>query len=207
MSYFLNGCVISIRRAEWTSRVPNYRGVASALWWPLTQHAKQDRRAGELTEALKTRWLTQPVDWLRPQASDDLDFIRSYVATCDELQLGPLYALVCASPEKLDAVPTWLKALQAVCDRVGIDVGYPHGEYSFVDDDFFSANLGLFEFLTTQLNDRGLFDRSEDAEEFMRLHQAANDRGANLEMLEGASPIELWEDSDLSQLRRILKQY
>jgi hypothetical protein len=41
----------------------------------------------------------------------------------------------------------------------------------------------------------------------MRLHQAANDRGANLETLDGVTPVELWEDSDLSRLRRVLEQY
>ena len=207
MSCFLNGCVIVTRRVGWESRVPNYRGVASASWWPLQQHAKRDRRARELTDALQARWLTQPVEWLRPQATDDLDFIRSYVATCDDLQVGPLYAIVCASPEKLDSIPTWLRALQATCERVGIDVSYPHGEYSFVDDDFFPANPGIFEFLATHLNDHGLFNRSESAEEFMRLHQAANDRGANLEVLEGVTPVEIWEDSDLSRLRQILRKY
>lgn len=207
MSYLLNGGVVAVRRKKSTSRIPEYRGVESTLWWPLHQHAERDGRARELTEALRMRWLTQPVEWVRPHASDDLDFLRSYVARCDDLQIGSLCAVVCGSPEAPDPPPPWLTALRAACEYMGIDITYPDGSYSFVDDDFVPANAEIFEFLKHHLNDRGLFDGAGDAVEFMRLHQAANDRGANLETLEGVTAVELWEDADLSKLRAILKQY
>ncbi|MEY2934448.1 MAG: hypothetical protein RL033_5197, partial [Pseudomonadota bacterium] len=63
---------------------------------------------------------------------------------------------------------------------MGVDVTYPSGSYSFVDDDFFPENGDIFEFLKGHSNQCGLLDNAEDVREFMRLHQLANDRGANL---------------------------
>jgi hypothetical protein len=98
-------------------------------------------------------------------------------------------------------------ALQGECLHLGIDVTYPDGSYSFVDDDFSAARGDIFEFLKGHVNHCGLLDNAEDVREFMRLHQLANDRGANLETLaKDVGPVELWEDADLSRTRRILAQ-
>jgi hypothetical protein len=184
----------------------NYRGAASALWWPLHLYAERDLGAREVTKALAVRWST-PFFEVAPQTTDDLGFIQSYLAVCDRLEVGPLSAVVCATPQGSEHTSPWLTELKETCERVGIDVTYPDGCYSFVEDDFAPAGEELFDFLRQHLNAHGLFDRAEGAEKFMRLHQAANDRGANLETLDGAFPVELWVDAGLSQFRRILKPF
>jgi hypothetical protein len=90
------------------------------------------------------------------------------------------------------------------CEYLGIDVTYASGSYSFVDGDSLSENARLSHFLQHRLNANGLLSSLDDAEEFLRLHQRANDDGANLETLDGAIALELWEDGDLSRLRRAL---
>jgi hypothetical protein len=205
VSYALDGVVIAVPRAGWTSRIPNYRGVAATSWWPLEQHAKRDQRAKELSGVLSMRWVSGTGDWLKPHATTDLEFLRSYVEACDRLEIAPLRTLVCASPGAAEAAPEWLTGLQEGCDYLGIDVTYPDGGFSFVHDDFSPSNGEVLAFLKDRLNDRGLFNSEQDVNEFMRLHQAMNDRGANLETLDqDVYPVALWEDCDLSKLRAII---
>lgn len=201
-NYAPSGCVVLSRRDTWPISIPGYRGVCRGLWWPLREHAKADLVASRLTATLKRQFLEE-LGSSRPNVSTDAKLLRDYMEACVRLKVGPLFAFVCASPYP-GAAPDWLVALRDECEHIGIDVSYPTGSYSFVDGDFFEENAEIFAFLKSHLNGNGLFDNIEDAEQFMRLHQTANDRGANLETLDDVTPIELWEDHDLSCLRRVL---
>ncbi|MEO8179095.1 MAG: hypothetical protein ABI895_09705 [Deltaproteobacteria bacterium] len=81
---------------------------------------------------------------------------------------------------------------------------YASGSFSFINYDCGVENDELRQFLTHHLNANGLFASLADTQEFLRLHQKANDVDANLETLGGAIAVQLWEDSDGSRLRRAL---
>lgn len=163
-------------------------------------HCASTNRATALRENLAR----QP-DNRVPDALSDLDYVRVYIETCERLKLASIYCLICGSTASSEPQPDWLLQLRELSEPLGFDVIYPSGSYSFVNGDYFAEGSEIRAFLDRNLNDNGLLDSMDQVETFTRMHQAGVDRGANWETLDDASGVMLWEDEELSGLRRILR--
>ena len=199
-----SGCVIAHRLDTWPILDARYRGVCRGRWWPLGEH-REDAQARALTGVRENHLLTYSPTDLRVDSCTDLDYIRSYAEACDRLEIAPLYSLVCVALQANDAPVDWVENVRGQCIHLGVDVAYGSGSFSFINGDFGVEDDELARFLAIHLNDCGLFDSFDDAEEFMRLHQGALDRGVNLETLDDAMPIDLWEDRELIVVRNELR--
>lgn len=200
----ISGCVIVARGDTWPICDPRYRGVCRGTWWPLGAYEQTDRRSRELTTILASDVLGRPPADPSPDVSRDLEYLGSYVETCGSLGIQSLYALI-ASAKSSEPLSPWLSLLQQGCKHLGVDVAYSSGSYSFINGGCLAAQPAIAEFLQQTLNEFGLFDSFDDAESYLALYQAEIDRGVNLETLDGAVPIELWEDLRLSQLMNLLQ--
>ena len=198
-----DGCVVLHRLDTWPILEARYRGVCRGQWWPLGNQS-EDPQAKGLTEAREKDLLTWPPSEMRIDSCIDLAYVRSYVDVCDRLKIAPLYSLVCSSRHTDEASIEWIEELKYNSTHLGIDVAYGSGSFSFIIGDFGAEDDEIAKFLDEHLNDCGLFNTFAEAEAFMMVHQRALDRGVELEILDGAVPIDLWEDRDLLALRRKL---
>ena len=199
----VTGCVVLHRFDTWPILEPRYRGVCRGRWWPLCDRPS-DPPARALTDARERELLVWPPSDPRVDSCIDLYYLRSYVEVCDRLEIAPLDLLVCATRGG-DAFIDWVVELRDESSHLGIDVAYGSGSYSFINGDFSAEDDEIAGYLDEHLNDNGLFNSFAEAEGFMAVHQRALDRGVNLETLDGALPIDLWEDKELLGLRRRLR--
>jgi hypothetical protein len=201
IGYALNGYAILTARDTWPIRIPGYRGVCRGAWWPLREYERGDETARALSNALEGELLGQLSEPQLPDAIVDAQLLRKYSDAAAILNI-PLYGLLCASPVARASVPNWTRSLQKRCEYLGIDICYPSGSYSFLNGVSFVKDSALFEFMRANLNPNGLLSNPATASEFLRRYDGEVDRGANWETLEGAMPIELWHDPDLTQLKQ-----
>jgi len=120
------------------------------------------------------------------------------------LEIASLYALIGLVPGG-DAPVDWIEEVRAKSAHLGVDVAYGSGSYSFINGDLGAEDDEIAKFIAQHLNDNGLFNTFDEAEAFMALHQRALEHGVNLETLDDAMPIDLWEDRALLGLRRRLR--
>ena len=133
MALFLNGYVIGRSRHDWVPELSNYRGVESIEWWPLRN--LEDPSARLLTESIDGIAIRHPAYEMYPVASADEVLLERYHQSCSRLGVLPLQGMVCASPVKpLVPAPSWLSALRETLPFLGIDLAYPSGSYSFIQD-------------------------------------------------------------------------
>jgi hypothetical protein len=194
MTFFLNGCVVA-RAADGTSTKP--RGHTCGTWWPLEYHG--DAYASALSDHLDLL----AMEHSGPRVVADLGEVQEYVSACALGGVPDVRLLFCASPIRtVDPVPEWLTRAVAASTRLGVDVAYLSGTYSFLEE---AGQVGvpeLAEYVARRLNPAGLFDYEEDALGFIELYRTFESRHG-LELLDDdAAPIELWEDVRLSASAR-----
>ncbi len=199
----VSGCTLARRTDTWPILDAAYRGACRGAWWPLSGAADPEAKA--LTAAHDTRLLSTPPNEARVDASLDLGYLRAYVAVCDRLGIDGLLSFICVDLVAGPEPPAWLASVQRHCSRRGVDVIYGSGSFSFINGAFGARDEGLRALLSRSLNENRLFESFEAAHDFMAEYQAALDRGANLESLEDAMPVELWEDPELLALREALR--
>lgn len=197
------GCVVARREDTWPILYARYNGVCRGRWWPLSEQSA-DPQSRALTAVRENDLLMWDPGVPKVDCSSDLSYLRTYVEACERLAVAPLYALVCSSRDD-DAPIEWLEDLRGDCAHLGVDLAYGSGSFSFINGDLGTKDDELAKYLAVHLNAHGLFETFEAAEAFMVVHQRALDRGVNLETLDGVMPIELWEDPDLSRLRKRLR--
>ena len=193
------GCVLLERGDVWPINNPRYRGVCRGRWWPLEKHTESDEEAARLTELLSVH-LMQQYHACLPQVTDDGEFLMSYAAACERLGVVNTYALLCRSPQGKHEPKGWLRSMLGSCNYLGFDVSYPSGNYSFIDGDYGAKDRRLMAYLRANLNEHGLFIDLDRALAFTRLQAQAVD-SCSLESLDDATPIELWEDTNLVAMR------
>ena len=202
--YVINGYAVLTACDTWPIKIPGYRGVCRGAWWPLEKYAPRDELARRLNDEWQDELLGQ-VDQSMPLVSADIDLLHRYAEAADGLGV-PLYGLLCASPVARAGLPNWTRTLQTRCTHLGIDISYPSGSYSFLNGAYFARGSDTHEFLRANLNANGLLSTAADARDFLRRYQAELDSGADWETLDDAIPIELWQDSGLSALKRLKGQ-
>lgn len=198
------GCVIARRVDTWPILNAQYRGACRGLWWPLSNEADPEARA--LTAARDREVLSVPPSELRAGASTDLDYLRTYLDVCERLELDCLFGFICRALEAAVSHHGWVQHVLSASSWLGVDVIYGSGSFSFINAASGSKDPVLQAALQTSLNQNGLFDTFDEAQRFVRIYQSALDRGVNLEVLDDAMPVELWQDQELKALRRAFER-
>jgi hypothetical protein len=184
----------------------NYCGVNRGKWWPLGARARSDDQSRRLSELLDMEYFQFESE--RPHVCDDLELLAEYLNACDRLAFE-YHGLICRTDATTPPRHRWLYNLLQSSPRLGIDISYANGGYSFLDETY--DGLELAAFLQARLNANGLLDTVSDARQFMELHTQVNVRletsgELTLEDLDGAMPLELWFDDGARGLRRAIEE-
>ena len=203
----LTGCVVTGGQGQWPVVIPGFRGVDSSFWWPLERRARASQVAQRLTRQLLKSALERPDPDACPAVSTDAEFILEYLNECERLDMENVGLTICvASVDFSCTSPEWVDRLRATSSRLGIDVSYGNGHYSFINGDYHLPSGPIREYLDRNLNKNGLFETEAIARNFVRLHDRENELGENLESTEGALFLELWDEIDLEAGRGIIQE-
>ena len=85
----LNGCVVTLRFDTWPILEERYSGVCRGRWWPLDDETS-DAQAKALTSARVNKLLSSPPSVPMVDSCTDLNYLRSYVETCDSRDRVPV---------------------------------------------------------------------------------------------------------------------
>lgn len=191
---------LAIAAASQGSMRAGCRGVGAFPWWPLSR-IRDDPRARALTERVERLFLSDVGD--EPWVVCNRDLLRAYLA---ELEIRKL-DLTCHVAERHGAAEvecTWLQPVVKRARWLGIDVAYCSGSFSFVESARSSGVRALRGFLDARLNRFGLFEREGDAEQYLVEYRRALESGEELETLDSAVLLRLWEDEGARTLRAVL---
>lgn len=203
----LAGCVVTAGQGQWPVVVPGFRGVDSSYWWPLERHERASQVAQRLSRQLRKSILERPDPDACPAVSTDAEFVLEYLDACEQLDIDNVGIVTCAALiDSSCSSPEWVDRLRAASSRLGIDVSYSSGYYSFVNGDYYLPSGPIREYLDRNLNKNGLFETEAIARTFVRLHDRENELGANLETTEGALLLELWGEIALEAARGIIQE-
>jgi hypothetical protein len=204
----LAGCVVTAGRGKWPVVVSNFRGVDSSCWWPLEQYERASQVAQRLTRQLWESALKRPDPDAWPAASTDAKFVLEYLDACERLGIEDVGLITCAVA--IDASyfvsSEWVGRLRAASSRLGIDVSFGSGHYSFINADSHIPSGPIRQYLHRNLNKNGLFESEDAARTFVQMHDRENELGANLETTEGALLLELWGEVALGTARKIVQE-
>ncbi|MBI3202447.1 MAG: hypothetical protein HYZ29_12975 [Myxococcales bacterium] len=194
------GCSIAAGRVS--ARLPRHRGTGAFRWWPLSAPVPSAPRARALFDRLGEMFLGDEAD--DPWVTADRIFLRDYLREAEAAGIPGItcHLTVASAPRGGDCA--WLVRLASDATWLGIDVAYCSGSFSFIEASYYEELPDLHRFLNANLNEFGLFPSQQEAKAFIEIYAASLDAGSQLETLDGAVLIPLWEDRDARHLRRLL---
>lgn len=190
------GCAIA--GGEPSPRLPSHRGVGAARWWPLETLRYKFPAAAAQSDAVDALFLGDIGD--SPWLTDNLRLLRDYLDAAESLRVPNLTCHISERASETRQCPPWLRDVRSGAARLGYDVTYCTGSFSFIEGAYASAPDRLSRLYST-LNAHGLFDDRATVDDFMAEYQRCLDAGSNLETLDGAIVVELWEDVGATGLR------
>jgi len=196
-SYY--ACAVAARRFP---KLSKHRGVGEGQWWPLGELRHRNEIARELSREVDLAFsgLTDDVPW----ATRDKDLLRRYVTGMRAIGMHDFTCHVTIIESAQAGTTSLIDDVVAAAEFLGIDVAYGSGCFSFVEYADLNASPEMRKFLDAKLNQAGLLRSQDDVNVFLDIYRHQLEAGVNLETLDGAIPIRLWEDAGAVGLLRLL---